>query len=163
MVEQASRPTEHKHKHEHEHHTVGALVKQASEEFSDLVRKELQLALAEMTAKGRRVSRGGALFGAAAVLAFVGFEALVAAGIVALGRELAYWAAALAAGGALVLAAGLCAAAGRRQARKAAPMRPEEAISGVRTDVETIRERAVHHDKHPQRAGQAARAGVDGA
>nr|WP_206314630.1 phage holin family protein [Streptomyces coryli] len=137
------------------------MVKQASEEFSDLVRSEIRLAMAEMAAKGRRASRGGALFGAAAVLAFVAFEALVAAGIVALGRELGYWAAALIAGGALLLAAALCAAAARRQARKAAPMRPEEAISGVQTDLATIRERAVHHDKHAQRAGETARAGVD--
>ncbi|WP_407561765.1 phage holin family protein [Streptomyces sp. 184] len=142
--------------------STGALVKQALEEFSDLARKEFELAVAEMAAKGRQASRGGALFGAAAVLAFVGFEALVAAGVVALSSWLELWAAALVTGGALFVAAGLCAMAARRHAKKAAPMKPEKTIKGVKADVEAIRERAGNHDKRPEHSGRAATPGAEG-
>jgi hypothetical protein len=140
-------------------HSVSELVKQASEDFSDLVRKELRLAQSEMTAKGKRLTRGGASFGAAAVIAFVGFEVLVGTAVVALDLTLPLWAAALIIGAALLALAGLLALVGRRQTARAAPMRPEQAIVGVKADMEEIRERAVHHDNHP---GKFARAGGNG-
>lgn len=136
--------------------SVGDLVRRASEELSELVRSELRLARAEMVAKGRRASRGGVLFAGAGVIAFLGLAALVAGGVAGLGIPLPLWAAALVAGGALLLLAGLLALAGKRQASRAVPVQPVLAIDGLRADVEEIRERAVHHDKHP---GEAPRAG----
>ncbi|NEE30514.1 phage holin family protein, partial [Streptomyces sp. SID7982] len=42
---------------------VGVLVSRASQQISELVREEMQLARSEMAEKGRRFGKGGGLFG----------------------------------------------------------------------------------------------------
>lgn len=54
--------------------SVGQLVKQASEQLSDLVRQEMRLAQAELAAKGKRAGTGGGMLGAAALFAFIALE-----------------------------------------------------------------------------------------
>ncbi|MBQ0987137.1 phage holin family protein [Streptomyces sp. F63] len=122
--------------------SAGDLVKQAAEQLSDLVRGEMRLAQAELARKGRRAGLGGGLFGGAGIVAFVAFQALVVAGIAALALVLPLWAAALIGAAALLAVAGVLAALGRKQTREAAPLVPEEAIRGMRTDAERIKERA---------------------
>ncbi|WP_019706333.1 phage holin family protein [Streptomyces xinghaiensis] len=122
--------------------SAGDLVKQAAEQLSDLVRGEMRLAQAELARKGKRAGLGGGLFGGAGVVAFVAFQALVAAGIAALALVLPVWAAALIGAAALFAFAGILAALGRKQTREAAPLMPEEAISGMKADAERIKERA---------------------
>jgi VIT1/CCC1 family predicted Fe2+/Mn2+ transporter len=122
--------------------SVGELVKQATEQLSDLVRQEIRLAQAELAQKGRRAGRGGGLLGGAAVFAFVGFEAGVATAIVAIAQVLRPWAAALIITAALLLVAGVLALVGRRQFGHAAPAAPERAIASVKADVQAIKERA---------------------
>ena len=56
---------------------------------------------------------------------------------------LAPWLAALLVGGGLVVVAGLAALVGRASTRRAVPPVPEEAIAGVREDVEVVK-RGVH-------------------
>jgi uncharacterized membrane protein YqjE len=121
---------------------VGELVKQASEQLSDLVRSELRLAQAEMAAKGKRAGLGGGMFGGAAIFALLGLQALAVAAIAAVALALPVWAAALVVTGALFVLAGALALLGRRQTRKAAPLKPEQTISAVKADMEEIRERA---------------------
>ncbi|MGI5374505.1 phage holin family protein [Streptomyces sp. CA-251387] len=125
-----------------EHHSVGELVSQATEQLSHLVRQEVALAKEELAAKGRRAGRGGGLLGAAGAVAYAGLLALAGTATAALSLTLSVWAAALIVTGALFLFAGLLAAAGRAQLRRAAPPRPEETLGSVRADVEEIRERA---------------------
>ena len=50
--------------------SVGTLVKQGTEQLSDLVRQEMKLAQAELAQKGKRAGIGGGLFGAAGLMAF---------------------------------------------------------------------------------------------
>ena len=121
---------------------VGELVKQATEQLSDLVRQEMRLAQAELTQKGKRAGRGGGLFGGAAMFGFVAFEAGVATAIIALGLVLDLWAAALIITGALLVIAAVLALLGRRQFGRATPAAPERAIASVRADVQEIKERA---------------------
>lgn len=121
---------------------VGELVKQATEQMSELFRSELRLAQAEMMAKGKRYRTGGGMFGGAAFLGFLGAEAAVATVIAAIAVALPVWAAALIITGALLVTAGALAALGRAQTRRAGPLKPEQAISGVKADVEVIRKRA---------------------
>ncbi|MEU8353528.1 phage holin family protein [Streptomyces sp. NPDC048845] len=52
------------------------------------------------------------------------------------------WASALIVAVALLLLAGLLALLGKRQTARATPLAPREAISGLRTDVERIKESA---------------------
>jgi Flp pilus assembly protein TadB len=126
---------------------VGELVKQATEQMSDLFRSELRLAQAEMMAKGKRYRTGGGLFGGAALVGFLGLQAAVATVIAAIAVSLPVWAAALIVAGALFVTAGILALLGRAQTHRAGPLKPEQAINGVKADVEVIRKRA-HHEQH---------------
>ncbi|WP_432093642.1 phage holin family protein [Streptomyces sp. bgisy100] len=120
---------------------VGELVKQASEQLSDLVRSELRLAQAEMVQKGRRAGRGGGLYGGAGLVAFLGLQAMVATGIAAIALALPVWAAALIVTGTLFVVAAVLALLARRETRNASPLKPQQAIRGLKADVEVIKER----------------------
>ncbi|MEO3764095.1 hypothetical protein [Streptomyces sp. B8F3] len=52
--------------------------------------------------------------------------------------------------------------AAQRHAKKAAPVKPEKTIKGVRADVEAIKERADNHDKRPEHSGRSAHRGAEG-
>ncbi|GAA4012436.1 phage holin family protein [Streptomyces sp. NBC_01352] len=125
-----------------EHHSVGDLVGQATEQVSRLVRQEVALAKEELAQKGRRAGRGGGLLGAAGAVAYAGFLALAATGAAALSLVLPVWAAALIVTAVLFVLAGVLAATGRAQLRRATPPTPEEALGSVRADVQEIRGRA---------------------
>ncbi|MFE7764536.1 phage holin family protein [Streptomyces sp. NPDC057438] len=127
---------------EHDHHSVGELVGQATEQLSLLVRQEVALAKEELAEKGRRAGRGGGLLGAAGAVAYVGFMTLAAAGVGALSLVLDVWAAALIVMGVLFVIAGVLAALGRAQLRRATPPRPEQALDSVKADVDEIKGRA---------------------
>ena len=121
-------------------HSVGTLVKQGTEQLSQLVRQELKLAQAELTQKGKRAGVGGGLFGAAGLLAFFGIAAGIAAAIAAI--PLSVWAAALIVAGGLLLLAGILALIGKYEVKRAVPPVPGEAVDSVKHDLETLRERA---------------------
>lgn len=122
--------------------SVGELVKQASEQLSDLVRQELRLASAELAEKGKRAGKGGGLFASAGAVAYVGLMALAATAIAALALVLEVWAAALIVTVVLFAVAGVLAITGRGEMRKATPAVPERAVESVKADVEEIKERA---------------------
>lgn len=121
---------------------IGELVKQATEQMSELVRSELRLAKAEITEKGRHAGMGVGLFGGAGLVALYGAGALVAVAIAALALVLPVWAAALIVAAALFVLAGVLAATGRRQTKQVTPPVPEQAIEGVRRDVTEVKGRA---------------------
>ncbi|GAB2631496.1 phage holin family protein [Streptomyces capparidis] len=125
-------------------HSVGELVKQASEQISHLVRQELRLAQVEMTHKGKRLGRGGGLFGGAGMMGFLALQALVAAAIAGIAVALPVWAAALIVAGGLAFVAALLGLLGKEEIHRATPPRPEHAIDSVKADMEEIRERAHH-------------------
>ncbi|MFF8606720.1 phage holin family protein [Streptomyces sp. NPDC015346] len=122
--------------------SVGALVTQASQQLSQLVREEMRLAQAEMVHKGKRFGIGGGLFGGAGMVAFLALQALVAAGIAALALVLPVWASALIVCGVLLVIAGALALAGKKQVAQATPPTPERAIDSVKADVAEIKEKA---------------------
>ncbi|MGW0923173.1 phage holin family protein [Streptomyces sp. NPDC002755] len=128
--------------HNDGHHTVGELVNQGTEQLSRLVRQELALAKHEFAEKGRRAGRGGGLLGAAGAFGYAGLLALAGTAVAALSLTLPVWAAALIVTAVLFVIAGVLAALGRGQLRRAAPPTPEETLGSVRADVEEIRERA---------------------
>lgn len=115
-----------------------ALIQQASEQFSRLVRAEAQLAKAELSDKGRRAGKGATVLAAAAVTALLGAAALVAAAILLLAQHLPAWVAALVVAAVLLAAAGLAAFVGVRKIRRAMPPLPQETLDSVKSDVGTI-------------------------
>ncbi|MEU6401948.1 phage holin family protein [Streptomyces sp. NPDC046985] len=125
-------------------HSVGELVHQATEQLSLLARQEVALAKEELTAKGRRMGRGGGMLGAAGAVAYVGLFALAGTAAAALSLVLPVWAAALIVTAALFAIAAVLALTGRAQLRRVGPPTPQRTFGSVRADVEEIKERAHH-------------------
>lgn len=121
---------------------VTELVKQASEQISQLVREEVRLAGAELAAKGKRAGIGAGLFGGAGSLAFYGVAALLAAAVLALALVLPAWAAALIVGVGLLVLAAIIALSAKRQINRASPPVPEQTTASLKADIAEIKERA---------------------
>jgi uncharacterized membrane protein len=93
-----------------EQRSLGELFSELATETGTLVRKEVELAKVEMTAKAKVAGRDAALVAGGGSIAMLGVMALLAALILALGTLIPLWVAALlvgavvsAAGGALVV------------------------------------------------------------
>jgi tetrahydromethanopterin S-methyltransferase subunit C len=122
--------------------STGELVSQLSSEVSTLIRDELQLAQAEMTQKTKKAGVGAGLFGGAGLVGLYGIGALVTAAILGLAVVMDPWLAALIVGVALLAIAGLVALRGKRNVSAAAPPVPEQAITELKADVQTVKESA---------------------
>lgn len=121
---------------------VGDLVSRASQQISELVREEIQLARVEMTEKGKRFGVGGGLFGGAGLVGILAAQALVGAIIAALALLLPLWASALIIAALLAAIAAGMAAAGKKQIAKAGTPAPEQAIDSIKADLAEIKEAA---------------------
>ncbi|MFD7631151.1 phage holin family protein [Streptomyces sp. NPDC059851] len=121
---------------------VGELVTRASQQISDLVREEMQLARAEMTQKGKRFGVGGGLFGGAGLVGVLAAQALVAGGIAGLALLLPVWVSALVIAALLAAVAAVLAAAGKKQVARAGSPAPAQTIDSVKADVAEIKEKA---------------------
>jgi len=116
-----------------------------SEQTSRLIRDELRLAQLEMTDKARKAGLGAGLFSGAGLLAFFGTASMITAAILALAIPLPGWAAAVIVGAALFAIAGMAALLGKREVSQAAPPMPEEAVTGIKQDVQTLKAGS-HHE-----------------
>lgn len=122
--------------------STAALVQDAAEQISRLVRDELRLARVELAEKGRSAGLGAGLLGGGGVVAMYGVTALLVAVGLALAEIMPGWlAAALLGVGLLLVAAGL-AMAGRGRVQGSMPPVPEEAMGRVRQDIGTVRSAA---------------------
>jgi hypothetical protein len=119
--------------------STSELVRRLSTQLSELIRGELALARAELTTKGKRIGAGAGLAGAGGVLAFYGGGALVAAAVAGLATVMSVWLAALIVGVVLLAVAGVLALVGRKQIQHAQPPVPEQAVEGLKQDVEAVK------------------------
>jgi MFS family permease len=119
--------------------STGELVRRLSTQLSELIRGELALARAELNTKGKRLGAGAGLAGAGGVLALYGGGALVAAAIAGLALTMSAWLAALIVGVVLLVVAGVLALVGRKQIQHAQPPVPEQAVEGLKRDVEAVK------------------------
>jgi Putative Actinobacterial Holin-X, holin superfamily III len=122
--------------------STAELVKQLSEQVTQLARDELRLAQLEMTRKAKRAGLGIGMFGGGGLLALYGLGCLLAAAIIGLATAVTAWLAALIIGAGLLAAAGAAALLGGGQLRKATPPVPERTVGSVKADVEEIKESA---------------------
>ena len=121
---------------------VADLVKQLSEQTSTLARKEIELAKAELTAKGKRAGIGAGMFGGAGLVGLYAFGALTAAIILALAEGLDGWLAALIVAVVYGAIAGVLALTGKTKVQQATPPVPEATVDSVKEDVEWAKTRA---------------------
>jgi len=122
--------------------STGDLVKLLSEQVSVLLRDELKLAQLEMTRKGKRAGVGAGMLGGSGLVALYGVACLVASAIIAISGVVAAWLAALMVGATLLAVAAAVALLGKVRLQKAAPPVPVQAVAGIKTDVDVIRQRA---------------------
>ncbi|TDB77863.1 phage holin family protein [Micromonospora sp. KC721] len=118
---------------------VAELVRRATEQITRLVRDELMMARAEMTAKGKRAGVGVGLLGGGAMLGLYAGGAAVATVILALAAFMPATLAALIVTVILAIAAAIAAQRGKKQVTKAMPPTPTATRDSVRADTETIR------------------------
>jgi MFS family permease len=121
---------------------MAELVKQLSEQTSRLARQEVELAKAELTAKGKRAGLGAGMFGGAAMLGFYAVGALTAAAILGLSKAVAAWLAALIVTAVLAAVAGVLALTGKKEVQEATPPVPEQTTESVKEDVQWAKTRA---------------------
>jgi hypothetical protein len=121
---------------------AGELVKQASQQMSDLVRAEMRLGVAEMKDKAKQTGVGAGILGAAGLTALYGVGAGLAAAIAAIALVLPVWAAALIIMGALFVIATVLGLIGRSRVNRGVPPVPAQALESTKQDVIEIKERA---------------------
>jgi hypothetical protein len=122
--------------------STGELFKQLSEQTTALVRKEIELAKAELAVKGKRAGMGAGMFGGAAGLGLYALGALTACLILALATAVAPWLAALIVAAVYSAIAAVLALRGKANVAQAAPPVPEQATESVKEDVQWAKTRA---------------------
>ena len=120
---------------------TGELVKQLAEEVSGLVRAEIELAKAEVTAKGKRAGIGLGELGAAGIVTLYALGALTACFIAALALAMPVWTAALIVAVAYGVVAAVLYFVGRRQLERGLPPTPERTQRTVKEDIEWAKSR----------------------
>jgi len=121
---------------------VGDLMKDLSEQTSTLVRKEVELAKAELAVKGKRAGVGAGMFGGAGLFGLFAFGCLTATLILALATAVAPWLAALIVTLVYGAIAGVLALQGKNKVQEATPPIPERAVDSTKEDVEWVKTRA---------------------
>jgi hypothetical protein len=121
--------------------SIGELVKDLAGETSTLVRREIDLAKAEMTERAKLAGKGAARLAAGAIAALLALGALTACLIAALDLAMPIWLAALIVAVVYAAIAGVLAQTGRKQVQEATPPVPEETIESVKEDVQWAKTR----------------------
>ena len=120
---------------------MGELVKQLSDQTTQLVRAEVELAKAELSEKGKKAGMGAGMFGGAGLFGVFGFAALTTAIIALLDLAMATWVAALIVAVVYFAIAGIAALMGKKKVSEATPLAPQQAIDTTKADVEVTKAR----------------------
>ena len=118
------------------------LVRQLSDQTSRLIRQEMALARAELTAKGKQAGVGAGLFGGAGVFGLLALGALTATAIAALSLAMDTWLAALIVTIVWAVVAGAMALLGKNRVQEALPPVPANSVESVKEDVQLTKTRA---------------------
>ena len=115
--------------------SIGDLLKQLSQETTTLVRKELELAKAEVSEKGKQAGVGVGMFGGAGVAGLLALGSLTAFLIALLATQMEVWLAALIVTVLWAVVAGVLALMGRNKVQEATPP-AEQTIETIKEDVQ---------------------------
>jgi len=123
-----------------EEKSLAELLKQMTDQSTELARKEVELAKAELEIKAKGIGIGIGAFGGAGVVALLALGALTATLILALAAAVDAWLAALIVTVVYAAVAGVMALMGKKKVEDASPPVPEKAIENTEKDVETVKE-----------------------
>jgi hypothetical protein len=121
---------------------LAELMRDLSQQSTELIRQEIELAKAELRAKGKSAGVGAGMFGAAGLIALFGVGALTACLVLALATAMDAWLAALIVAVVYLAAAGVAALVGKGKVQEATPPAPEQAIASTKEDVRWTKQRA---------------------
>ena len=116
--------------------SLGELLKQLSQETTQLVHQELELAKAELAQKGKQAGAGAGLFGGAGALGLAALGALTACFILALNAVMPAWLAALIVAVVYGIVAFVLVKQGQARIKRATPPVPTQTVETVKEDVE---------------------------
>ena len=122
--------------------SIGELFGKLSAETSELIRQEMELARAELTAKGKEAGKGAGLFGGAGAVGLLAAGAITAGIILLLDLAIAAWLAAIIVGLVYAGIAAVLALQGRDRLKRATPPVPEQTVDTVKEDVAWAKTRA---------------------
>jgi uncharacterized membrane protein YqjE len=114
---------------------IGELVKDLSSQTSTLVRKEIELARAELQEKGKVAGKGAGMLAGAAVAGLLALGALTAALIALLDKAMATWVAALIVMALWAIVALVLAKSGQKALQRATPPAPQT-VETVKEDIQ---------------------------
>src|SRR3954449_3588817 len=122
--------------------SLADLARELSNQTTELVHHEVELAKAELAVKGKQAGVGAGMFGGAGALGLYAGGALVAALVAALATAMATWLAALIVGVVLAAIAAVVALTGKKKVQQAMPPVPEDSVESVKEDVQWTKTRA---------------------
>ena len=122
--------------------SIAELLKQLSDQTTTLARQEVDLAKAELAAKGKQAGLGAGMFGGATIFGLYALGALTACVILALATAMSAWLAALIVAAVYGVIGGGLAVAGKSKVEKSVPPVPEQTLETVKEDVELTKARA---------------------
>lgn len=123
-------------------HGTGDLVKQLADQSSTLVRQEIELAKAELSAKGKVAGEGAGMFGGAAVVGLLALGTLTALVLSLLDKAMDFALAALIVTLVYGAIAALLALKGRERVKRGMPPAPGQTIETVKEDVQWAKSQA---------------------
>jgi uncharacterized membrane protein YqjE len=122
--------------------STGDLVKELSDQTTTLVRKEIELAKAELTQKGKVLGAGAGMLGGAALVGLLTLGVLTALILSLLDKAMDFSLAALIVTIVYAAIATVLALAGRDRIKQGMPPAPEETVETVKEDVQWAKSQA---------------------
>jgi uncharacterized membrane protein YqjE len=122
--------------------STGELLKQLSDQTTNLVRQEIELAKLEFREKGKKAGLGAGMFGGAGLFGVFALGTLTACIVLALDTFLPAWLAALIVTAVYGAVAGVLALRGRAEVQQATPPLPEQAVDSTKEDVRWVKSKA---------------------
>jgi uncharacterized membrane protein YqjE len=118
------------------------LLKQLSDQTTNLVRQEIELAKLEFREKGKKAGLGAGMFGGAGLFGMLALGTLTACIVLALATFLPAWLAALIVTVVYAAIAGVLALRGKAEVKQATPPLPEQAVDSTKEDVRWVKTKA---------------------
>jgi uncharacterized membrane protein YqjE len=122
--------------------SIAELTKDLLRNVSELVRRELDLARAELAEKGRRLAVGIALVAVGGIILLAMLGALTATAILALSTTLETWLAALIVTIVAAVIGTIVVFVGVRSLQRGAPPVPDQTVDSVKEDIAWVKTRA---------------------
>lgn len=122
-----------------ERRSLGSLFSSLPDLIARLIRGEIRLVRAELTAKLKAAGVGIGLLAGAALFGFLLLEVLIAAAVLATATVLPAWLAALLIAAGLLVITAILALVGIRAVKRGVPPVPTETVASVKSDVNALK------------------------